>query len=105
MEKLTSATGPYRGHTVATLPAEDDELTHVARQTPCGEYMRWFWLPVAMSSQLGEHPVAIRILGEDLVVFRDRGALLWSAQPSDNGASSRRMYSMRSSPPYASPAK
>ena len=35
--------------------------------------MRRFWLPVAMSSQLGDLPAAIRILGEDLVVFRDRG--------------------------------
>ena len=33
--------------------------------------MRRFWHPVAMSSQLGEVPVGIRILGEDLVVFRD----------------------------------
>ena len=70
---LRSATGPYRGHSLAALPPEDDELTHVGPQTPGGEYMRRFWLPVAMSSQLGDLPVAVRILGEDLVVFRDRG--------------------------------
>ena len=68
-----SATGPYRGHSLAVLPPEDGELTHVGPQTPCGEYMRRFWLPVAMSSQFGGLPVAIRILGEDLVVIRDRG--------------------------------
>ena len=71
---LRSATGPYRGYSLAVLPPEDDELTHVGPQTPGGEYMRRFWLPVAMSSQLGDLPVAVRILGEDLVVFRDRGS-------------------------------
>ena len=73
MAELRSAAGPYRGHSLSVLPPEDDELTHVGPQTPCGEYMRRFWLPVAMSSQLGDLPVAVRILGEDLVVFRDRG--------------------------------
>jgi phenylpropionate dioxygenase-like ring-hydroxylating dioxygenase large terminal subunit len=33
--------------------------------------MRRFWLPVSMTEQLGIHPLPIRILGEDLVVFRD----------------------------------
>jgi nitrite reductase/ring-hydroxylating ferredoxin subunit len=36
--------------------------------------MRRFWQPVAMSSELGELPVAVRILGEDLVVFRDKSS-------------------------------
>jgi len=49
MDKLRSARGPYRGHSVAMLPPEDDELTHVGPGAPCGEYMRRFWLPVSMS--------------------------------------------------------
>ena len=63
---------PLDGYHMKDLPTEEDaELTHVGPGTPGGEYFRRFWLPVAMSGQLGEHPVAIRILGEDLVVFRD----------------------------------
>lgn len=62
---------PFAGYHVSRPIAEDVELTHVGPGTPCGEYMRRFWHPVAMSSQLGEQPVLIRILGEDLVIFRD----------------------------------
>ena len=39
--------------------------------TPCGEYMRRFWHPVALSDELKDLPVRIRVLGEDLVAFRD----------------------------------
>src|SRR5438309_7342498 len=53
------------------VPEEDAELTHVGPGTPCGEYFRRFWLPVSLSSQLGDLPKAVRILGEDLVAFRD----------------------------------
>ena len=53
------------------IPKEDVELTHVAPGTPCGEYMRRFWQPIALSSELKDLPKDIRILGEDLVVFRD----------------------------------
>lgn len=49
----------------------EDETARVGRGTPCGEYMRRFWHPVIMSSQIGELAQAIRILGEDLVVYRD----------------------------------
>ncbi len=51
----------------------DEELTRVGRGTPCGEYLRRFWQPVALSTELGDLPRAIRILGEDLVTFRDGG--------------------------------
>ena len=37
-----------------------------------GEYMRKFWHPVCLSEELTDVPKAIRILGEDLVAFRDR---------------------------------
>jgi phenylpropionate dioxygenase-like ring-hydroxylating dioxygenase large terminal subunit len=65
------ATKPYQGHAVAAPLAEDAELTHVGPRTPGGEYLRRFWHPVAMTSQLGPQPVPIRILGEDLIIFRD----------------------------------
>ena len=55
---------------------EDEELTRVGPGTPCGEYLRRFWQPIVLARELGELPRRIRILGEDLVVFRDkRGAI------------------------------
>ena len=71
MNDIRFVSQPYHGYFLNEDPAEDTELTHVGPGTPCGEYMRRFWHPVAMSSQLEDLPVAIRILGEDLVIFRD----------------------------------
>jgi nitrite reductase/ring-hydroxylating ferredoxin subunit len=49
-----------------------EELTaRVGPGTPCGEYLRRFWHPILLASQLGKRPLAIRILGEDLVIYRD----------------------------------
>jgi len=49
-----------------------EELTaRVGPGTPCGEYLRRFWHPILLSPQLGKRPLAIRILGEDLVLYRD----------------------------------
>jgi phenylpropionate dioxygenase-like ring-hydroxylating dioxygenase large terminal subunit len=70
-EDVRWAKQPFHGHAISRPLQEDAELTHVGPGTPGGEYMRRFWHPVAMASQLQEHPVAIRIMGEDLVVFRD----------------------------------
>lgn len=49
-------------------------LSHVGPGTPGGEYMRRYWHPVRMSSQIapGGQPRPVRILGEDLVLFRDQ---------------------------------
>lgn len=69
--EVRRATSPYSGYAINQPDQEDVELTHVGPGTPCGEYFRRFWHPVAMSSQLKDLPVAIRILGEDLVIFRD----------------------------------
>ena len=64
-------TSPYGGYFHSEVPAEDEELTHVGPGTPCGEYMRRFWHPVVLSEELKDVSVPIRILGEDLVAFRD----------------------------------
>ena len=53
-------------------PAEDEELTRVGPGTPCGEYLRRFWQPVVLSDDLSDLPRRLRILGEDLVAFRDK---------------------------------
>jgi hypothetical protein len=48
---------------------EDAELTHVGYGTPAGEYLRRFWHGIAITSELADLPLPIRILGEDLVLF------------------------------------
>ncbi len=52
-------------------PAHDPELTHVGPDTPAGELLRRFWQPVGLAADLGDLPKAVRVLGEDLVLFRD----------------------------------
>ena len=61
----------YQGYSQRDVPLEDPELTHVGPGTPCGEYIRRAWQPVIMSSEISDLPVPVRMLGEDLVVFRD----------------------------------
>ena len=63
---------PYSGYLHNNVPREDPELTHTGPGTPAGEWFRRFWQPVALSAELKDLPMAIRILDEDLVVFRDR---------------------------------
>ena len=63
---------PYGGYLHSQVPSEDEEITHVGPGTLAGEWFRRFWQPVAVSEDLKDLPVAIRILGEDLVLFRDR---------------------------------
>jgi phthalate 4,5-dioxygenase oxygenase subunit len=52
---------------------ENKLLTQTDPQTPCGELLRRYWQPVALSEELpkGGRPLKVRILGEDLVLFRD----------------------------------
>ena len=63
--------GPYTGYEQTGLPAEDAELTHVVPGSPGGEYLRRFWHPVALESEVTDIPLALRVLGEDLVLFRN----------------------------------
>ena len=61
---------------------ENEMLTRVGPGTPCGELMRRYWHPVAATVQLAENPVRkVRILGEDLVLFRDRSGNLGLIEP------------------------
>lgn len=76
-EKTSSAprVGPqplaFSGYLRRGEKPEDAEITHVLPGTAVGEYFRRFWQPVCMSSQLTDVPLKIRIMGEDLVAFRD----------------------------------
>ena len=66
----------FAGHSVILSNEIDDEITRIGRGTPAGEYLRRYWQPVFISSDLAELPVAIKILGEELVLFRDRSGQL-----------------------------
>jgi len=57
------------------LTKEENELiTRVGPGTPGGEFLRRYWFPVAYGIELtDEEPTRfIRILGEDLVLFKDK---------------------------------
>lgn len=42
--------------------------------TPVGELLRRYWMPIAGAAELDDRPVRpVRLLGEDLVLYRDRG--------------------------------
>jgi phenylpropionate dioxygenase-like ring-hydroxylating dioxygenase large terminal subunit len=53
-------------------PTFRGELTQVGRGTPMGELLRRYWHPVGIASDAGEIPKKVRLLGEDLILFRDR---------------------------------
>ena len=53
---------------------ENEFMCHVGPGTPMGEYLRRFWFPALMSEELPEPdcpPIRVRLMGEDLVAFRD----------------------------------
>lgn len=66
--------GNFRGHARQSVWSEapDPELTEVGPGTDCGEYLRRYWLPVAMTDQIGDLPYRLRIMGEDLILFREK---------------------------------
>jgi len=70
--------GEFRGHERQFIwhAEADPELTQVGPGTACGEYLRRHWMPVAMTDQVADLPYRIRILGEDLVLFRETGGKL-----------------------------
>src|SRR5205823_14745249 len=53
--------------------AEKNELlTRVGPGTPMGALLRRYWFPVAATAELDAWPTKkVRLLGEDLVLFRD----------------------------------
>jgi phenylpropionate dioxygenase-like ring-hydroxylating dioxygenase large terminal subunit len=57
------------------LSVEENELiTRVGRGTLMGNFMREYWTPALLASELptaDSDPVRVRLLGEDLIAFRD----------------------------------
>src|SRR3981081_3798290 len=85
------------------LSREDNELLcRVAPGTVMGDLLREYWLPFLLTSELpsvDSDPVRVRLLGEDLIAFRDsssrvgllahncphRGASLFFGRNEENG--------------------
>ncbi|MQA88277.1 MAG: Rieske 2Fe-2S domain-containing protein [Streptosporangiales bacterium] len=52
----------------------NERLTRVGPGTAMGEVFRRYWIPACLSQEIAEPdgpPISVRLLGEDLVVFRD----------------------------------
>ena len=51
---------------------QNEQLTRIGPHTPAGQLLRRFWQPIALADELvGVRPVkAVRVLGQDLVLFR-----------------------------------
>jgi len=66
------ATRPYGGYDRVAATQPDFELARVGRGEPAGEYLRRFWQPFALASDFQGLPIPVKVLGEELVVFRDQ---------------------------------
>ncbi len=55
-------------------PEDNERLVRVGPGTPAGTLYRRYWMPALLASELPENdgaPVRVRLLGEDLVAYRD----------------------------------
>lgn len=51
---------------------ENERLTEIKAGTPVGDLLRRYWYPIAAVSELVRHPTkSVKILGEELVLFRE----------------------------------
>ena len=70
--------------------ADNQMLTQVGEGTPMGNLLRRFWMPVLLEEEICDPdgpPVRVRILGEDLVAFKNTDG--------KNGFSVRGSFSVR----------
>jgi phenylpropionate dioxygenase-like ring-hydroxylating dioxygenase large terminal subunit len=63
------------------VQSRDKKITHadlpyVDRGTPAGEWFRRYWLVVGTTRDLHDIPQAVKVLGEELVLFRDQAGQL-----------------------------
>jgi hypothetical protein len=56
MGKDNLITKDFRGYKQASLPNIDETLSRVGPETFCGEYLRRYWHPVALSSEVNKIP-------------------------------------------------
>lgn len=66
---ITVDTGTAYGR---AQPTYKKELAEVGPGTPMGELLRRYWHPIGLSGDACETPRKVRVLGEDLILFRDK---------------------------------
>src|SRR5688500_1401529 len=52
------------------------DIPHVGKGTPAGEWFRRYWMVVGTTRDLHDIPQAVKVLGEELVLFRDEAGRL-----------------------------
>lgn len=76
MTEITAMSGQtvgsrgYSGYECARVFDYDHELAETGIGTVAGEFLRRYWHPVALTSEVGDLPKEIRVLGENLILFR-----------------------------------
>ena len=71
-KKAPFITKPHSAYYHREVPDEDAFLMHVGPGTPAGEYLRRFWQPISWSGKLKDLPLRVKVMGEELVLFRDK---------------------------------
>src|SRR5258708_30691860 len=60
-------------------PEENERITRIGQGTPMGKYLRRFWWPLTLSTELPEPdgaPLRVRMMGEYLIPYRDTERLV-----------------------------
>ncbi len=60
----------YTGYNQAETSKIDEEIACIEPNTPCGEFFRRYWHPVALTSEIEQKPKPVKILGENLILFK-----------------------------------
>ena len=66
------------------------DIARVGPGTPGGEWFRRYWVVVGTAQELYDIPQAVKILGEDLVLFRDQFGKVGLARVSTARIAARR---------------
>ena len=64
--------------------ADNEFLTQTGPGTPMGDLLRRFWMPALLCEELAERdcpPKKIKLLGEDLLAFRDTNGRVGLVEP------------------------
>ncbi|HXQ53677.1 MAG TPA: aromatic ring-hydroxylating dioxygenase subunit alpha [Stellaceae bacterium] len=70
---LRRSAKPKPARTLGTASQIAQKLVGVGPADPAGKLFRRYWLPIDVAADLGDKPKEVRILGEDLVLFRFPG--------------------------------
>ena len=63
---------PFCGYHQTWKGKPDEVLTKTDSGAACGEYLRRYWHPIHISSEVGDKPKLLKVMGEELVLFQDQ---------------------------------